>query len=203
VGTSYLYKYKHTYLKYFLYFLWYITLMEFVGEYIVENKILVYIDENGLVYNKWLSNIRRFVTFIVLYYIYFKALQTKVFKKWTKIFAIIFTFVYTLNWIIFQNFIKENPEIPMVVGSIFLIVSIIFYFIELLRSEKIVIFHRMLLFWISVGLLLFYAGTIPFMLKWNGYMLIPGVHELFLILYVLAILMYLTFTFGFIWSRKE
>ncbi len=78
VGTIYLYKYKNTYLKYFLLLLWYITVTELIGGYIVENKILVYIDENGLVYNKWLHNIRRFVTFIILYYIYFKLLQTKV-----------------------------------------------------------------------------------------------------------------------------
>jgi vacuolar-type H+-ATPase subunit I/STV1 len=102
-----------------------------------------------------------------------------------------------------QDFIKEIPEIPHVLGSIFLIISILFYFIELLKSEKILVFHRLLLFWISVGLILFYAGTIPFMLKWNGYMLIPGVHDLFLIVYILAITMYLIFSFGFIWSKKE
>ncbi len=203
VGTIYLYKYKNTYLKYFLLLLWYITVTELIGGYIVENKILVYIDENGLVYNKWLHNIRRFVTFIILYYIYFKLLQTKVFKKWIKIFAIIFSIIYVLNWIFLQNFIKESPEIPQVLGSIFLVISILFYFIELLKSEKIMVFHRLLLFWISVGLLLFYTGTIPFMLKWNGYMLIPGVHKLFLIVYILAITMYLIFTFGFIWSKKE
>ena len=203
VGTIYLYKYKNTYLKYFLLLLWFITITEFIGGYIVENKILVYIDENGLVYNKWLSNIRRFVTFIILYYIYFKLLKTEVFKKWIKIFAIIFSIIYVLNWIFLQNFIKESPEIPQVIGSIFLVISILFYFIELLKSEKIMVFHRLLLFWISVGLLLFYAGTIPFMLKWNGYMIIPGVHKLFLIVYILAIIMYLTFTFGFIWSKKE
>ncbi|MDX5586312.1 MAG: hypothetical protein QNK20_15610 [Aureibaculum sp.] len=203
VGTIYLYKYKNTYLKYFLLLLWFITITEFIGGYIVENKILVYIDENGLVYNKWLSNIRRFVTFIILYYIYFKLLKTEVFKKWIKIFAIIFSIIYVLNWIFLQNFIKESPEIPQVIGSIFLVISILFYFIELLKSEKIMVFHRLLLFWISVGLLLFYTGTIPFMLKWNGYMIIPGVHKLFLIVYILAIIMYLTFTFGFIWSKKE
>ena len=203
VGTIYLYKYKNTYLKYFLLLLWFITITEFIGGYIVENKILVYIDENGLVYNKWLSNIRRFVTFMILYYIYFKLLKTEVFKKWIKIFAIIFSIIYVLNWIFLQNFIKESPEIPQVIGSIFLVISILFYFIELLKSEKIMVFHRLLLFWISVGLLLFYTGTIPFMLKWNGYMIIPGVHKLFLIVYILAIIMYLTFTFGFIWSKKE
>ncbi len=203
IGTIYLFKYKHTVLKYFLLLLWYITLTELFGGYMVKSKFLVYIDENGLIYNWWIHNIRRFFTFLVLYYIYYRLLKTEAYKKWVKVFAIFFAIIYILNYIFLQDFIKEIPEIPQVLGSIFLIISILFYFIELLKSEKIMVFHRLLPFWISVGLILFYAGTIPFMLKWNGYMLIPGVHDLFLIVYILAITMYLIFSFGFIWSKKE
>ncbi len=94
-------------------------------------------------------------------------------------------------------------ELPFVVGSIFLIISIVFYLIELLKSEKVIIFHRKLLFWISIGLLLFHSGTIPFSLKYNEYSLFPSIDKLFLIIYVLAFFMYTTFIFGFIWSNKE
>ncbi|WP_157972891.1 hypothetical protein [Aureibaculum luteum] len=203
VGTVYFYKYKHTTLKYFLYLLWYITITEFLGWYIRVTGNMAYIDENGWIYNKWLYNILNIVTFSTVYIIYYRYLKTQLFKKWIKVFLIVFLLVNILNWAFIQNFIKEGAVFPKIIGSVFLIISIIFYFIELLRSEKIVIFHRLLLFWISVGLLLFYTGTIPFVLKWNGFMVIKGVHELFLILYILAIIMYLTFTFGFIWSKKE
>ncbi|MDY7396406.1 hypothetical protein UMM65_14235 [Aureibaculum sp. 2210JD6-5] len=202
-GTVYFYKYKHTDLKYFLYLLWYITITEFLGWYIWLTGNMAHIDENGWIYNLWLYNILNLVMFNTVYFIYYNYLKTQLFKKWTKLFIIIFTIVYALNWIFIQNFITENAVLPRIIGSIFLIITIIFFFIELLRSEKIVVFHKLLLFWISVGLLLFYTGTIPFMLKWNGYMLIPGIHELFLIVYILAIIMYSIFTFGFIWSKKE
>jgi len=115
----------------------------------------------------------------------------------------IYIITSVVNWSFIQSFIWNNSEIPRITGSILLILTILFYFIELLRSEKIVRFHKMLLFWISIGLLLFYSGTIPFYLKINNYAIIPGVHKLFLIVYVLAIIMYLTFSFGFIWSKKE
>jgi len=203
IGTIFFYKYKHTALKYFLYLLWYITLTEFIGWYVRETGNLAYIDENGLIYNKWLYNILGFITFNTMYFIYFKNLETKVFRKWVKMFLILFSTAYFLNWVFVQNFIKESAELPRVIGSIFLIISIIFYFIELLRSEKILIFHKTLLFWVSVGMLLFYSGTIPFMLKRNGFMLIPGIHKLYLIMYVLFYTMYSTFIFGFIWSKKE
>lgn len=202
-GTYFFYKYKQTPYKYFLFYLWLVVLVEFTGGYIRDNKILVYIDSEGQVYNKWLYNSYRFLAFNILFYIYYKVLKNSLYKKIIRIFAISYCTIFVINWSFFQNFIKESSELPKIIGSLSLIISVIFYLIELLKSEKILIFHRMVSFWISIGLLIFYAGNIPFSLKWNNYMLISGIHNLFLIVYILAILMYLIFTFGFIWSKKE
>jgi len=202
VGSIYFYKYRHTVLKYFLILLWYITITEFCGYYFRKYKFLVHISNDGVVYNLWLYNLLEIVTFGILYYIFFKSLKTTIYKLWTKILAIGFVLLTIVNWGFLQNFILEWSEFPNIYGSLTLIIIILFYFIELLRSDKIILFHRNLLFWISVGLLLFYAGTLPFAIKVNGYALIPGIHGLFLIIYILAIFMYLTFTFGFIWSKK-
>ena len=130
-------------------------------------------------------------------------MSANIHKFWVSIFFISFLIVTIINWFFIQSFILEWSELPNIFGSLFLIVIILFYFIELLKSEQMLIFHKSLLFWISVGLLIFYACTIPFSIKMNGYALIPGIHKLFLIIYVSAIIMYLTFTFGFIWSKKE
>jgi len=204
IGTIYFYKYKHTHVKYFLFLLWYIVLTEFLSFYARKTGTLTfYTDENGNHYTVWFYNLLRFITFNTLFFIYYNYLSSKKSKIKIKIFAISYIIIYFINWKFLQNFTRENSEIPRAIGSIFLIIAILFYFIELLRSEKILVFHRILLFWISVGLLLYYSGTIPFALKWNGYALIPGIHKLFLIQYILAIIMYLTFTFGFIWSKKE
>ncbi len=203
IGTVYYSKYKNTHLKYFLFLLWYITLTEFGAWYASENNILGFFDQKGRHYNYWFYNLLKIVTFSTLFYIYLKSISTKKYKLWIRIFFITYVIFVAVNWLFIQNFAFEMSEIPKTIGSIFLIVSILFYFLELLQSEKIVIFHKTLLFWISVGLLLFYTGTIPFSLKVNGYALIPGIHKLFLIVYILAIIMYSIFTFGFIWSKKE
>jgi len=202
VGSIYYAKYKQTVLKYFLFLLWYITITELIGWYGSVNDAFGFYKD-GIPYRTWLYNLLRIITFSSLFYIYLKYLNTKIFKKWIQVFAVVYVIISIINWIFWQNFLFERSESPRIIGTIFIIITILFFFIELLRSDKIVVFHRMLLFWISVGLLLFYSGTIPFVLKWNGFMLIPGVHKLFLIVYILAIIMYLTFTFGFIWSKKE
>jgi len=205
VGTIYFYKYKFSSLKYFLYLLWFITFIEFTVSFVSSNHITAFLffDNNGQQYNLWFYNLLRIVTFLTLFYIYFKIIRTEKYRQIIKFFAIIYSLVIIINWSIIQNFFYEMSEIPKVMGSLFLIITVLFYFIELLRSDKIITFHRTLLFWISVGLLLYYSGTIPFSLKFNGYMLFPGIHKLFLINTVLAITMYLIFTFGFIWSKKE
>ena len=52
----------------------------------------------------------------------------------------------------FENYYKEIQTIPYLIASIFLISSIIFYFLEILNTDKILYVHKNLLFWISIGL---------------------------------------------------
>ncbi|HHC81052.1 MAG TPA: hypothetical protein ENK46_14320 [Flavobacteriia bacterium] len=206
VGTIFYYKYKHTYLKYFLFLLWYIFLSEFFVRYIIDNKIdfFLHYSKTGIIYTHWVYNILDTISFLVYYYIYYKSMSSnEKYKNWIKKFAIAYIVISILNWSFIQNFFEELQSYLFIIGAIFLIIAILFYFIELLKSEKILVFHKNLLFWISIGLLLYYAGNIPFAAELNGYALIPGIHKLFLIVNILAIIMYLLFTFGFIWSKKE
>lgn len=204
IGTLFIYKYKKTSLKYFLYLLWYIVFTEILGKYADELN-LSYIGENGVKYNFWLYNLLYSIILPVLYLIYFNLIKTAKFKFWIKIFVYLFLIISIINWSFIQNFRTEWLDTPFIVGAIFLTIIILLYFIELLRSEKIVTFHKSLLFWISVGLLIFYTSTIPFRVVQNIYATSPDISivKLFIIKYILAIAMYVIFSFGFIWSKKE
>jgi hypothetical protein len=202
VGTIYFYKYRHTSLKYFLFLLWYITLTEFLGSISINNEILVVFDKNGVKYNYWMFNLLYFILFNTVYMTYLQFIAHPKQKTFIKFFMVFYIITSIINWTFIQNFLYEMSEIPFVIGSILLIIIIIFYFIQLLKSNKIIAFHKDLLFWISVGLLIFHSGTIPFSIKYNGYALLPKIHNLFLIIYILSICMYILFTFGFIFSNK-
>ncbi len=202
-GLIYFYKYKDTFLRPMMYLLWTIAFVEFFSYFTKKYGVLVYTDENGVPYTYWLYNLLYFGLFLTVFRIYLKAITNKVYKKWIRYFIISYILISIVNWTMIQNFVLELSVLPYISGSIFLIITIIFYFLELLKSEKILLYHRQLLFWISIGLLLFHTGTIPFSLEINGYALIPGIHKLFLIITFLSNIMYSMFTFGFIWSRKE
>lgn len=203
IGTFYFYKYKYTHLKYFLYILWYIVITELTGWYAAEYDVLGFFDEQGTHYNLWMYNLMYLIFFPVILMIYEKSIKRLMYKKFIKAFVVIYLIFSIINWVFIQNFRYEYSELPDVLGTLFLAVSIIFYFIELLKSDKIIIYHKKLLFWISIGLLIFNVGTLPFTVKITSYALLKGIHNLFLIVWVLAILMYLIFAFGFIWSNKE
>ncbi len=202
-GTIYYYKFKNSPLKYFLIILWYITLTEYLGWYTSEQKIFGFFDEKGMHYNLWMYNVMSFIFYPVVLMIYRRSIKKASYRKWLTSFIVFYLLFAIINWSFIQDFRFEWSELPDVMGLLFLIVAVCFYFIELLRSETIMIYHKKLLFWISVGLLIFHTGTIPFTLDVTRYALMKGIHNLFLIIWILAIVMYLTFTVGFIWSHKE
>jgi hypothetical protein len=203
IGTIYFYKYKHSHLKYFLFILWYIVLTEFTGWYSSHYDVLGFFDKEGIHYNLWMYNLMYLIFFPVILWMYSKSINKIIYKKWIYAFILIYLLFSIMNWLFIQNFKYEWSELPDVVGTLFLAVSIIFYFIELLKSDKIITYQKKLLFWISIGLLIFHIGTLPFTIKITGYALLKGIHNLFLIVWILAIIMYLLFAFGFIWSDKE
>lgn len=202
-GTIYYYKYKNTPLKYFLLILWYITITEFTSIYAIENNILLYYDEKGTKYNLWMYNLLYLIFYPSILYIYFKMIKSNHFKKWILVFITIYLIVSVINWSFIQSFIYEWSETPSIIGSALLAISVLFYFIELLKSNNVIIYYRKLLFWVSVGLLIHHVSTIPFKLKVTEYAMRNYIHNLFLIIWISALVMYLIFTFGFIWSEKE
>ena len=152
-----------------------------------------------------MGNILSFILFPAYYFMYYKTLKTEKYQSTIKLFLIVFIIIYIINWVFFQHLFTENAVYPRIIGSIFLTICVIFYFIELLQSDKIISFHRLVPFWISVGLLVFYTSTIPFTVVQNSYMLSNdnAVLKIFIIKLILATAMYLIFAFGFIWSKKE
>jgi len=203
IGTLYFYKYKNSPLKYFLYILWYIVLTEFTGWYAADKDVLGFFDKEGRHYNLWMYNLMYSIFYPIVLTIYLRSIHQLSYKKWIKIFIFFYIIVSIINWSFIQSFKYEWSELPDVIGSLFLAISIIFYFMELLKSDKTFIYHKKLLFWISIGLLIFHVGTIPFNIEVTHYALLKGIHNLFLIIWILALIMYLIFTFGFIWSDKE
>lgn len=194
VASFYFYKYKNTYLKYFLFLFWYIILNELIGRYIRLNTSL----SSSIVYN-----IYNVVNFIFLLSVYKHFINKQKYKRYIRSFMIIYLISFILNGIFYENYFLESQTIPYVIGSLFLIISIIFYFIEILKSERILLITRLLLFWISIGLLLFHIGYIPYRVIKKYYSIIPtSIGFLLQLFYMLILIMNICFIIGFVKSPK-
>ena len=108
-----------------------------------------------------------------------------------------------LNWTMLQDFLTELEKYSYILGAILIGISAVFYLIELLRSENFLSSGRDILFWVSIGLLFFYVGIIPFTLAREYYANFNYVHSIFLIIYLLGTVMYLLFAFGFMLGRRK
>lgn len=190
-SVIYYYKYKNTYLRYLPIFLWYVLLNEITGRYM---SVVANID-NHIIYNIYIS-----INFIFILSIYLIFLKNKMYKQYVAYFIFTYILAFTLNGIFLDNYLLDLVTYPFVIGSCFLIVSVTFYFIEILNSEEVLNVTRNLLFWISVGVILFNIGIIPWVITLKLYL--EDLSSIYMLFRALILILNICYITGFIWSHK-
>ena len=194
-------RYYDSLLKYFPIIIAYTLISEVLGYFIRvnDNLQLVYLEGYSF-YNQLIFNIFDIVFFLYFFYVFRNALANLRFKNWIKYGAVLFIISSIINPF-FQDFLIYPQMIASTVGSVVLIFSILLYLFGKKSLAK-VSNHQNLLFWISLGLLLFYSFY-PFILLigYFDYELYKKLH-IRIIQHVLIALMYSCFILGFILMRR-
>ncbi|WP_298541746.1 hypothetical protein [uncultured Aquimarina sp.] len=193
IGTIFFYKYKDAkFLRYFIFFIWYVAFNELTGLYIKLDGGI-----NAIIHN--IYNAVNFTFFLLLYRHYFK-------NKKNKKLALYFGIIYLSSFIIngfFENYMIEYQRLPYILGALFLVISILLYFFEILNSEQVLHAKKNLLIWISFGLLIYFVGNLPFRILRNYYEELTDATVLLLVNITLTVIMNTCFIIGFIWSDKK
>jgi len=188
----------NTMYKFFILFLCLTFLTELLGSitsiyYNKTGKILYY---QGYVYNTFA--IIAYSFFFWFYYKHYKKRKNKI----TILVLWLVFYLYLLIYFLFFNyrFILFNTN-SVAVGSTLLLITIILFLIEIVNNENVVFnITNNLIFWITLGLLLFYVGIIPIMIAHK----FLNFNELYTqILILLNVLMYGSFIIGFIKSDPK
>ncbi|MCH2195051.1 hypothetical protein [Kordia sp.] len=195
IATITFHKYKNSFLKYILYFLWYVAINEFIGLIV---KTYSEDRHNSIVYN-----IYGIVSLVFFLSIYRHFIQKKKFKKYISFFIVSCVVLYIVS-AFFIDYMKNILTIAYLYGSIALAISIVFYFIETLNSERILVISKDILFWISIGLFIFQMGIIPFMIIREYYIefVLLELNIILLLYYVLIYVLNICYITGFIWGQK-
>ncbi|EAR00046.1 hypothetical protein [Maribacter sp. HTCC2170] len=195
-------KYFDTVLKYLPILITYTLITEILGLLIrdVEEIQIVYLDGYSY-YNLLIYNIFDIIFFLFFFYVFWIVLYAKRFKRLIKYGGILFIIVSLVNPF-FQDFVLSPQLFASTVGSVVLIACIWFYFIQL-KSNQEIRNNRDLLFWISIGLLVFYSFY-PFIFIIGHYD--HGLYqELYIrqILHLLIAFMYSCFILGFLLAKRN
>jgi len=204
-------KYKQTAAKYFIWFLVYLSVCDFIGSYVhyIKNDgFLNFLEGTVFIRNFWWSTLYWKIGAILFFsfYYYYYILTYEKFKrivKYSGYFFLAFSIVYILfNWD--DDFVQFFPLIS-ILGAIIVFLCTIFYFFETLESDKILTFYKSINFYISAAIFIWWLIITPLVfydiynshydwnfifLKWQIYLFAN-------------ILMYSTFTFALIWCKPE
>lgn len=177
-------KYKrYSFFKYFIFYILIIVVVDVLA-------LTIFEDENLTLFNVY--TFFEFNSFALIYYHLIKELTR---LKLLKILVISFNIIYILCFC-FDFYILYTIPFEGVVNSII----VILFFVELLNSERILNYKKLLSFWISVSFLIFYLTTVPF---WSlYYSSIFETRDMFPIIYYLATVFQLIFIYGLFTCRK-
>lgn len=187
-------KWKQSYLKWFVIYLHVIVVCEICNR-------LDFIQNNASV-----ANVFKYVVPIEVLFINWFFSKAFVFNKRVLIF--IGLILYILSWIAENTFLTGTgyffKSLSYTLGNLFISIYVILFFVEFVKSDKILGYKKMAVFWIVLGMLLFYLGTFPFYGLYNE---IVKNRTLFRSVAWVAIsldyCMYLLFTIGFIWGKPH
>ncbi|EIJ37389.1 hypothetical protein JoomaDRAFT_0332 [Galbibacter orientalis DSM 19592] len=172
--------------------LWFIVIIEFLGKYYYQ-----FFGANYIIYN-----IYHLINFCFLLFLYKNYVESNRYKKLISWFFYLYLAFFFGN-LLFQNYFTQIQTVPFIMGALFVIISILFLFIEILRSDRVLYVTKNLLFWISVGLLLYFVGRIPTRIIKNYWEEISYYKSIYIVEYILSIIMNVCFIIGFICSEKN
>ncbi len=216
VGLIFYEKYRLTAVKYFILFLIYLSVCDFINLYtlfVKPDEILDFLE--GTVFEKnywWATSYWNIGAILFFSFFYNKILKGNGFKKFIKISTYIFL-IFSLIYIALNKeefFVRFFPIIS-ILGAIIIFQCAVFYFIEILRSDKILTFYKSMNFYISLAIFIWWLIITPIVFYdvYYSYDIEKSFKDWdFVILrreiYLFSnIFMYLTYTFALIWCKPE
>ncbi|MGB7396173.1 MAG: hypothetical protein WA913_17460, partial [Pricia sp.] len=191
-------------LRYFPILIAYTLCTEVLGWYILKHEEYQ-IDYRGLaeyytINNTAIYNIFDIIFFLYFFFIYWKIINNSLSKSAIKYCSLVFVLVSFVN-LFFQDFWLFPQIWSIIVGSSLLVMCVCLYLKDSKIGNSKISRRYNLLFWISLGLLVFYPSY-PILIivgVYNSDLYVKWFKELH---HVLIAAMYLCFTIGFLSMKR-
>ena len=198
-------RYFDTVFKYFPILLMYTFITELAGNIIKAYNEYDLVLTDLLDYNNWvIYNIYDIIFFLYFFYVFHSTIKNESYKKKILIGAIIYSITAVINPFI-ADFMSQFQMISYVVGALVLLMSIVMYYSYLKSVTGHWFIQSNLLCWLSLGMLIFFAGYLPVIFLGHSELVSRENYWILRRLHLLLIpAMYTCFTIGFIkMSRRS
>lgn len=193
VALCYWSKLKNSYWKWFIIYLCVIFFVEAFSKWGLNNnaKYRVYLyDFFGIP-----------IQFLFFYWLY----AIKSLKNYTLFWVC--TFLYTISFLpYFTLFAKGSIvySLSYTVGNVLLMLMVLLEIFKQINSEKILLFRSNFMFYINIGIMLFYIGTLPFFSFYGLLYKHPEFWNNYYIFFMVANhIMYSLFICAFVWGKPN
>lgn len=144
---------RKTFLKWFALFLLFIVIVEIAGWYLPQMLHK---------HNAWIFNFSVPIEYLFYSYIYYNALEEKIFKKVIKIAGFLYL-IFCSVWLLINGITIFRNTI-LTIGNLLAILYCCIYFFEVLKKEQVIDLRLEPLFWITCGVFLFNLGEFTYTL---------------------------------------
>ena len=209
-GSFYLRKTKNEKLKVFVYYLWLTVVVEILGTYksFLQNNYdyewFIVWKNSVFCQNTWLYNIYSFLAIGLFGIFYSNLMTTNLYKIIIRTTFIVYSLFVILFFTFTDAFFVMSLPYDMILATIIICVFVVLYFLELMKSDIILEFHKLASFYISIALLLWHLCVTPLFI-FDEY-LVPLNTDFYsfrriLLLYI-NIFTYLCYSFGFLYALR-
>jgi hypothetical protein len=207
-GIYYYWQTKDDKMKIFIWYLWFMVFVETFGMYgyLLQNNYdydwFIWLKNSVWCTNTWLYNIFSYVSILVFGIFYRNILNDRSSKTIIKILLIIFSGFTILYFVFNRTFFDKSLPYIVFIETLMVFIFVMLYFKQLLSSDKVLLFYRLPVFYISVTLLLFYLCTAP-LFTFDSYFY--EINKSFIqfrqiYMFVVNIFLYSCLTFAFIYT---
>jgi len=209
-GTIFIIKYRTNILvRYFVYYLWFNFIVEIFGNLpvlIIKYDFLSFLRDSFLSDNHWLYNVHLLISCSFYTFFFYSSLTLVFLKRSLLTLYSVFLLSSIVNLLVTDVFFQALSLYTMIVGVFIILISVFFYFFEMLRSEKILKFSEDLVFYVGIGTTVLHLLVTPIVIYDTYYSKanIEFIKIRIYILYSAIIFAYTCYTIGFVvCSRKN
>ncbi|MBL7712899.1 MAG: hypothetical protein JNL13_10555 [Chitinophagaceae bacterium] len=153
------------------------------------------------------QNVEMLIEILLFLLVYHFSVRGLFLKRTIKVMIIIYILVAVCATLIWQPLDQMFPTYSLVTGGIFILVAIQLYFYEGIKNMQEQSFYKSYLFYISIGLFIFYANEMPVMTLFNYFLQnntsVDKIMFIFNLKLIVSTIFYSLYSFGILWTTKK